>query len=358
MNSSTNRTECSVFETTPYVIVALVSAGSAIISALATTTVIFLILSLKKYIFFVQRLILYLCVAALLNSIAIAFRFQEAGDLRSQLEPDSGSLHTFCAASAFFQQVASWSTSIAFCCITFNLLLTTVFKKDTERCELVYAGLIFILPFIFNWIPFIQNTYGDAGAWCWIRSLDDDCNLILLGVYLRYILWYVPGGILLSAVIITYIFILVWVTRQKRRWVGNYDPLTERDKENLQKEAWPLMLYPFGFVLLNIVPVINRIYETVNEGNPSYALWILHAILSPLQGGYIALIYVLGKDTRKNLNCQRIRAALCHKDAMINEYPVNRGVTDSWSDKEAHEKTLVNEEKRIKPGLMTEYTRI
>ena len=331
----TNTTLCSIFETKPYVIVALVSASSGTLSALATIPVVFLIITLKRYIFFVQRLILYLCLASLLNSIAIAFRYQEAGDLQSHTEPDSGPLHTLCVATAFIEQVAACSTSIAFCCVTFNLLLTTVFKKDTEKFELLYVGLIFIFPFTFNWIPFLDNAYGDAGAWCWIRSTDDDCNPILLGVYLRYILWYAPGTILLLVVILTYIFILVWVTRQRNRWVGKYDPITERDKENMQKEAWPLMFYPFGFVLLNIVSGINSIHDTVVKDHPVYALWMLHAILSPLQGGYIAFIYILGKDTRKSLSCRRIRAALCHKDVTISEYPINKGVTDSWSDTEA-----------------------
>ena len=327
-----NTSECSPFETKRYVIVALVSAGSGTLSALAAITVLFLMIMLKKYIFFVQRLIFYLCLAGLFNAIAIVFRFQQVKDFETHIDSDTGPLHILCVASAFIEQMSAWSLHIAFCCVTFNLLLTAVFKRDTERLELLYVGLIFLLPITFCWIPFIQDSYGDAGAWCWIRGLNNDCDIFLFGTYLRFFLWYIPTTILLIAVVVVYIFIIVWVTWQRRRWVGKYDPETERQKENLQKEVWPLLFYPLGFLVLNVFSLINRIQDAIQPDRPVYALWILHGLFFPMQGGYIALNYLLSKDTRKSLSCMKIKATLCHKEATITEYPVDTGATDSWSE--------------------------
>ena len=60
--SASNYSGCSVFDTYPYVIVAAVSAGSAMVSALCCIFVICLIFLLKKHYFFIQRLILYHCL--------------------------------------------------------------------------------------------------------------------------------------------------------------------------------------------------------------------------------------------------------------------------------------------------------
>ena len=341
----TNGTECPEFDTKPYAVLALVSAGSATLSALASTVVIFLILSLKKYIFFVQRLILYLCVAALLNSIAIMLRFQRVKNFYTNQE--TVPLHIFCTITGFVDQLTAWSITIAFACVTFNLLLTAVFKRETEKLELLYLALIVIFPITFNWVPFLQDSYGDAGAWCWIRSVNKDCMPFQFGTDLRFFLWYIPGTIIVLAVVLTYIFIVAWVTRQRHKWAGKYDQETKRQKKNLQKEVWPLLFYPLGFLVLNIFSLINRIQGAIDPNRPVYALWVLHAVFTPLQGGYIALNYILSADTRKSLSCTKIRANLFHKEAAISEYSAGQGVTDSWS---AVQETGSQEKGRIESG--------
>lgn len=44
-------------------------------------------------------------------------------------------------------------------------------------------------------------------------------------------------------------------------------------------------------------------YSTFHD--PNYVLWVLHAIFSPLQGGYVALVYVLDKDLMQRFNFLR-----------------------------------------------------
>ena len=47
----------------------------------------------------------------------------------------------------------------------------------------------------------------------------------------------------------------------------------------------------------------------MNANEPSYVLWIFSAILEPLQGGFIALVYTLDRETLKRLNCKLVAAA-------------------------------------------------
>ena len=332
MNNSTNNTICSEFDTMPYVIVALISSGTALISVFACTGVILLVVLFKKYYFFTQRMILYLSIAALLNSIAIALRLQRV----AYFFDDKDSLLGLCIFTGFMDQTTAWSEVIAISCITFNLLLKAVFHKPTEKLEIPYFILIFILPVLFNWIPFIDKAYGRAGAWCWIRSRNRECKRIPLGYYSRFILWYVPAYVILVLLVLTYIFILYKVRKQRHLWEGRYDPETKRRREQEQKEVQPLLWYPLIFLILNIFPLINRIYDST--GNPPIlALWILHAIFSPLKGGFIAVVYTLDKETRKRLNCTQIKAALCGDKTSVSEYPVRNGFSDSLSSNASSE---------------------
>lgn len=332
MNNSTNNTVCSEFDTMPYVIVALISSGTALISVFACTGVILLVVLFKKYYFFTQRMILYLSIAALLNSIAIALRLQRVAYFFDNEE----SLLGLCIFTGFVDQTTAWSEVIAISCITFNLLLKAVFHKPTEKLEIAYFILIFILPVLFNWIPFIDMAYGKAGAWCWIRSRNRECETIPLGYYARFALWYVPAYVVLVLMVFIYIFILYKVRKQRHLWEGRYDPETKRRKELEQKEVQPLLWYPLIFLILNIFPLINRIYDSTGK-SPILALWILHAIFSPLQGGFIAIVYTLDKETRKRLSCTQIKAALCGNKTGVSEYPVRSGFSDSFSSNASSE---------------------
>ena len=324
--TSESDNDCEVFDTRPYVIVALVSAGTGFISVLACLAVIGLILLYRKFYFFTQRLILYLSIAALLNSLSIVLRLQ-----RIAYKTDNDVTKGVCIFTGFFDHVTAWSELVAICCITFNLLFNAVLHKQTEKLEKLYIALIFVFPLTFNWIPFIHLTYGKAGAWCWIRGEDDDCKRFVFGIYLRFILWYVPAYVIILILIIVYIFIIYKVHRQRHHWEGKYDPETDRQKEHMQKEVRPLLWYPLIFLVLNIFPLINRIYDSFPDKDPELTLWYLQAIFSPLQGGFIAVAYTFDKETFRRLNCVNFRAAIWTRSNTVTEYPAQQGHTDSYN---------------------------
>jgi hypothetical protein len=138
----------------------------------------------------------------------------------------------------------------------------------------------------------------------------------------------------------TYIFIIAYLIYQRycKRGGDAPDSVTEQLKYRLDEQVWPLLFYPFGVVLLNIVPLINRVYISVNVDNPSYALWIVGAVLSPLQGGYIAVVYVLDRDTLKRLTYSNLMATLCRRKDEVSEYPIEKSWrSDSVLDNEESE---------------------
>ena len=328
-NNSSDGFDCSVFDSWKYAKVAIVSSSSASVSALCCLSVISLVFLFKKHYFFIQRLILYLSLAALFNSLSIVARLY-----RIRYDDRSETMDKLCIAAAFVDQTTMCSLFMAFSVITFTLFMRAIFHKNTSRLEPLYFILIFAFPLTFNWIPFLHETYGPSGAWCWIKVVnpDDDCSEHIIGVYLRFALWYIPSYALLIIMFLAYVCIVVSVTRQRHRWAGRYDPEARNRRDQMHNEVWPLLFYPIGLFVLNMFPLVNRIHDTIHDSQPSYVLWMLHAVFSPLQGGYIALVYTLDRETRRRLTFGECLAMLCGRRGAIEEYPAVSGARDSISE--------------------------
>jgi hypothetical protein len=128
-----------------------------------------------------------------------------------------------------------------------------------------------------------------------------------------------------------YLFTLAYVARQrccKKTGKDTYNPEMERLKEHLNKEVWPLLFFPLGVVFFNLFPVINGIYGSANS-DPSYVLWVLHAIFSPLQGGYVTLVYLLDRDTCKRLTFRNVKSTVQSRDAVQEYHIEGGGISDS-----------------------------
>lgn len=329
MNNTSNFTSdlnCSPFGTDQYVAMAVLSACMGAVSAVASLTVIIGILASKKYLFFIQRLILYLGVAVLLDALTVVLRLQQLGKLSGQ---NVDHYHALCVFTGFASQTTSWSVLISICCITCCLLQNVLLLRSVEKLETVYVFLIFVFPLLFNWVPFIKDSYGEAGVWCWIRNKDDNCKSFLFGNYLRFIFWYIPLYVLLFLLIITYVVIIFWIQRLRKRWDGKFDPESKMKREKMRKEFRPLIWYPLIYLILNIFPLMNRIHDAFSS-HPSLALWVLHAF-SPLRGGFIALAYALDSQTLRRLGsmafCVILRPGTRRE---VKQYPSTRGHSDSY----------------------------
>lgn len=303
---------------TTYARVAFASAGSAIVTLVACCLVIFTMILFKKWKFFSQRLILYLTIAGILSSIANILHRVDF-DLHR-----TAAISRFCAFGGFLEQVTSWIFLNANSTITFYLFANVVLKKSTERLEVLYVLFIFLFPLTFNWIPFTQRAYGQAGAWCWIRSDDFNCNPFEFGQWSIFTLWFIPLYSILLILVVMYLVILCTLHRMSREWTK--DPTLEaREMRNKVKyDIIPLMAYPCIKIILSIPALINRVQNFVSPNNPVLALWYMSALAFPLQGGLIAIAYALDPDTRKRLNWVSIREAFreCAGRNKKTEYPV------------------------------------
>ena len=321
---------CPDYESTDLKIVAILRASVGGFSALCCLMVIVVIVLYKKYRVFPQRQILYLAIAACVHSLSYPLSRLNYHTPRPILDP-------YCLFGGFFNLYTSWTEVFGICCITFNLLAETVLNiQQPERLEPLYFLIMFFVPFLWTWIPFLYHAFGVAGAWCDIRILNEDCSSFTLGKILRFALWYVPLYIILFIIFICTVIVYRSIRKIDRTYGGIHDPDTKGRKERLMTEVKPLLWYPIVYLLLSTFSVVSRIVDTVNPDKQVIVLWYFHVLTSNFRGAFISLVYAFDPETRKLLKCTHLVAACkscCLRETVVREYDAqcDQGFTDSAS---------------------------
>ena len=303
--------ECSNF-TSPfsdsiYTTISAVSVVVGFFSLLASLFTIFSILLFKQHKIFNQRLILYLAITTATFSVSVIIQ-------RVDYRQETGKFYTgFCIFSGFLNQVSSWMILDAVTCITLSLIIRAFFQRDPESLDKLSVLLIFVLPFTFNWVPFIGKAYGKSGAWCWIRSVDKCMREVFqFGRTLQLALWYIPLYLVIVVQIVLFVSVAVKLFHYKKySTIGGYIRYNNHNKDgqDLIKETVPMLAFPVIYFVTNIFPLVNRIHGYIYPTNPSSTIWFLSGICFPLIGVLVALAYYLHPQNRRRLNRANYRAA-------------------------------------------------
>ncbi len=308
------------------------SGGS--ISFLFCLLIFLIAILFRKYQQSTQRMVLYLTISVSLLSVANILHGTQIDFIAENKDS------VYCVTVAFIDQVTSWMVLLAVCCLTFDLVIKIAFLKfDTSKFELIYCIVIFIVPFTFNWIPFINHAYGATGEQCWIKlTNDDDCKKINnYYVSIRLILYWIPFIIILLLVTVTNVFILMKARRRLRAYLGNFSPTEHTTRQLLYQEVRWYMIYPVVMLVAVVSAVILRVIEITDTTRPYFGLRILHILAISLQGVAIAIVFALDYDTRRQItNFNSVKTAVynvfcCYDKRKIVEYETIPGqfYTDS-----------------------------
>ena len=172
-----------------YIVLITIRSSTSFISFIACIIVLAIMVLFKKYMFAMQRMIMYLNITLLLNSLANSangLSFDEASNLK-----------LYCTITGFLDQYTSLCVLIAITSFTVNIFLQGTFKwKINKLFELLEVACIFAIPIIFSMIPFYFHAYGYAGVWCWIKVKEEDCSEFPAGMILQFALLYAPAFVL------------------------------------------------------------------------------------------------------------------------------------------------------------------
>eukprot|EP00731_Ephydatia_muelleri_P017264 Em0010g362a len=274
--------------------------GSSI-SFVATFATIALVLVTKSYRVFVHRLTAYLAVPGFLFSFALLLHI---GAIRV-----SGDLVTydkdFCTATGFFVQYITWVEAVIAFWINVYVFELTFLKVQLTRRRYEVAGIVLSisLPLFLSWEPMVQNVYGPAGAWCWIKVGGDNCTTDG-GLSYQISLYY--GPLLLLSIL--NIVEVLGVTA--KLCVGAYrtEGSLQRYHITAIKEVVPIFIYPAIFFLTFLFGLCHRVTSAlllINGKRQSMPMWVTFVLLVTTRGLYLPVAFVLHPHIRTRLKCHK-----------------------------------------------------
>ncbi|XP_064394702.1 cyclic AMP receptor-like protein A [Halichondria panicea] len=300
----------------------------AILSMLACTFVVFIILIFKKYKFLHQRLILYLSIAAFFQSLGYA-----VSDYRIAFQGRNGG-EGFCIFVGIWTLFFDWFSFLWVCCITFNIFWNAVFGKRTEKFEKFYFVVCIGVPAILCCLPFIENSYGPSGLWCWIKSSSfdersDTVKVFIPGVILQFVLFYGPLWIISVILLIVLISIACLTRHRRNKYQGVCNHQVDAQKKLWEEDIRPLVLFPWIYLVILLFPLMNRLRLAFGFFDPdspaNFWFWFSHAFMLTLHGTLYALVFACDKTTRSRITYHQIKAALLQRTMRrrkIKEYPL------------------------------------
>ena len=292
-HNNSSESSCGFGNHTEYcLVIEIVVRSISVISSLSAIVVLFLIFILRKYQFTSQRLVLYLVLATLAYSLPSVFGNIDLSN------------SVLCTIDGFVSMFTIWVLIISVCNISVNLFWNIIVGKPSNiYLEIFYISVTLGVPLMVSLIPFIDDSYGPAGIWCWIE------NERVVGKILRFALMYIPLWIVCILLFAIFIIVIAKLLYEVRRW-GPYHPQKDKRKELIQREIKPLIRYPVTFLIFCIIPTINRVQNMIFPTSPIFVLNLLHAISTPLAGLTLSLMFFMSRDTLKELKWSNLKHAI------------------------------------------------
>ena len=281
----------------------------SIMSSVLCSIAILLVMCLRLYKYFVYRLALYQVVACFVYSMAEILQLVDINYTGNTLQDAA------CKAVGALLQYLVWMTLLFTMCLVFHIFCLAVCLKNLEKQEIVYVLVSVLLPLLQFWIPFVNNSYGLVGAWCWIRNWKDDCpsNRYTAGIIEQFTVWYGPLLIYLTLCLIAVVVIaLVLIWRGFLSQKMEEEPLIKGNRNKaVLKQLLPLLAYPIIFFLLALLPLISRLYDAISPG--SYNLFLDHAFTETTWGFFSALALIVHVLLVRKPRLQKQHSAVIHR---------------------------------------------
>ena len=247
----------------------------------------FIIIIFKKYKAIVHKLIFWLTVSALVNSLVL---------LIDNIYRENGH---FCRFQGFVNQYFSWALLLWVLMISVNCLVIVKGKRES-RYYYVYHLVVWFGSLFWSIIPLFGHWYGPAGIWCWVKRGQ---------VALRFGIWYAPLLITCIAMLGIYGYIIRNVLKfvKQSRIVGRSQE-DERTNKRLREEVKPLFVYPLIYLVFSIPVFMYRLEDASNPNHPpSYALAILSVIFIPSLGMCYAFAFAIFSASVNDLSVSKLK---------------------------------------------------
>ena len=302
---------CSNLTTKDLVSINLAFSGSGAACCFVSSLIFVLLLISKAYHSVLQRLFLYLMVATAVRELFLAasveHHFQYSGQEK------------VCTWIAF---IYNWTGIVVFV-FTVGIMIYLFFlvrylaKGNTvpqflqSKCRRVslessYIVLSMLLTLAYASVPYFTNNYGLAGAWCWIRALDDNCKVTMSGLLAQLFhghIFYESGGII--GIILMIAIAIVYYKL----------PVTQQETRLLLKKTFIVIICFLLYVVIVVIALSIRMLTAKTSHYQHFAIWFSIGITYPISlllfpVAFLICFYPVGKFCR---------SVVCSTDARVQK---------------------------------------
>lgn len=297
-NSTSTSLQCLKFNDVQSQRIGTARASVGIFTLLLSLMALAIILCLKAYKSYANRLFLYLTLATLVQSPTFTLEVLSVNYNTSQSD------QPLCTISGVYSMYICWLQNLIILWITLYLVRVVVLRlaMSNKRIEIVTGICLLLIPIPVSLIPLAGYKYGMVGVWCWIKDVQiTDCKEIdTLGLVYQYVLWFVP--VIIEVCIIAIATVTMATILCARGFIAKKYILFQYEYRRLIRDSLPLLAFPIVFCVLSVFEL--SLYIQGTRGQPDYTLWMINAIITPCKGllmilGYILpMVYIRVKDYR------------------------------------------------------------
>ena len=266
---------CTNFTTNQLLSLNLSISISGGLCFLISSSIILLLLLNKAFSSLLQRLFLYLMLATALRHLSlfslIEHYFYYAGQEEVCIVVAYYN-HWMVAMTLFFTigMLLYLFYMVSHLAKGNTLTVPTVLESKCRRVtfECLYVVLLVVASFGYASEPYFRGTYGLAGAWCWITSLNQTCQKTTSGLpeqvtsYSLILAVGVIGIILMGFIAITYCRL----------------QSTLKEVRLLLRKTFIILVCLLMFIAFNVITIFVRIYSTKHSLYTHFSEWVIHAV--------------------------------------------------------------------------------
>lgn len=310
-------------------VAATLATASAIVCIVCAVWTMLVIVASRGLLDYQYRLIFYYCISAAMFGVANAVN-------RVDYFIQSSAANDFCPWAGFALQCTIWSLLASALVVNLSITVKTAFQREHKKLEPVSVFVIFVLPLLLNWVPFVKEAYGKTGNYCYLALFNEDCTTSEIQIILEATLLWLPW-ISASSVIFAMSAVSVVVMIYRTRSVDDRDNYS-LIRRVTRRAALSVLWCPFVLILLQLPLMIRVAYEYINPFQPLAWMWCLSDTFTALDPGLIAIGYTVSKHFYVLRNWKEA----CSK-AMCPEKR-NRSWSGFWSNNDSEDDYIVFED--------------
>ena len=267
----------------------------AVASVIVCVAAVILLVYKKLYTSFNYRLILYLLVASIINSVvdSLQMPFYWYGDLNSK-----PGLESFCQVLGYCELYCAWNMSFIIFFINVEIFVMVTYSHQLIKLEKPCTATCFILPCFIAAVPLSTNSYGLVGHFCTLKQNKTEQGRGTDPA--QYYAWNVPGLIIAGIGVIMIIAAILKLAYKLYEMKSTNNPereglLDNRDQESHSKalkETIPLAIYSLTVLALLITDMLSPRLSHSHSKTLKVVTYIAN-ILTGCAGGCSAGIFFI-----------------------------------------------------------------